>query len=327
MGVTITKRPTRTNEHLTSRWTAAHNPVVYKFQRRDREISAVIVSGAQIRLTLDDATGIEVGDSVYINTAKYKGAGVVETVLDSNIWLSGFTLNGNDSTGYLNLTLRNYRIEIKIYEVGNSRLLGSTACVPFTTGEGIKDLHIYLAAYLKLRNTITYTAVNERDVNGSIKFYITYQEIWEGGSNEMQSDANNPIFAVNAARQIGDKYGQNLSEFVVVAPTSRPAKFLTKFKRPVYFEGQPFSVGFIYSEQTGFSLSKVEQRLDVNKQQVSEQATELDPDGREAVNALTLDGGYSSSVRYVRLKLVSGAPVTEQYVYPGYVQEGYVAKN
>lgn len=327
MGVTITQRPIRSNEHLTSRWTAAHNPVIYKFQRRDRSITGVAVIGSQLRLTLDDASGINPGDSVYMVTGKYKGAVTVDIALGNTLWVSGITPNGNDGAGYLNLSLRNYRIQINIYEVGSNKLLGSTACVPFTNGAGTKDLSIYLAAYLKLRNTITYEAVNERDVYGSIKFYITFQELWEGGNGDVQSDASNYVFAVNAARQIGDKYGQNLSEFVVVAPTSRPAKFLTKFKRPVYFEGQPFSVGFIYSEQTGFRLSKVEQRLDANKQQISEQITELDPDGREAVNALTLDGGYSSSVRYVRLKLMSGAPVTEQYVYPGYVQEGYVAKN
>lgn len=326
MGVTITQRPTRSNEHLTSRWTAAHNPVIYKFQRRDREISGVTVNLGQLRLTLNDASGINPGDSVYVSTTKYKSPATVEAVAVSDIWVSGITPAGNDGTGYLNLSLRNYRIQINIYEVGNNRLLGSTACVPFTNGAGTKDLAIYLAAYLKLRNTITYEAVNERDVYGSIKFYITFQEFWEGGSGEVQSDASNFIFAVNAARQIGDKYGQNLSEFVVMAPTTRKAKFLTKFKRPVYFEGQPFAIGFIYSELTSLQLNKNEVRLNANMQQVSEQSTELNPDGREAVNALTLDGGYSSTVKYVRLKLTSGVPVTEAYVYPGYVEDGYVAK-
>jgi hypothetical protein len=325
--VTITQRPTKTNEALTSKWTAAHNPVIYKFQRRDRDILSVIVAGSQLRISLNDATGLEVGTSVYVSTTKYKGAALIEIIIDDDIWVSGITPNGSDGAGYLNDTRRNYRIDIKIYESGNNKLLGATSCVPFNTGAGTKDLGVYVAAYLKLVNTFTYDAINKRDVNGSIKFYITFQEIWTGGIEDLQTDVASPIFAVNAARQIGEQFGQNMHPFVVVFPTTRTAKFLTKFKRPVYFTGKPFSIGFIYSELVSVQLHKVEQRLDVNKLQVSEVSTPLDTGQRESVNSLMLDEGYAANVRYVRLKLTSGAPVTEEYVYPGYVLTGYVAKN
>lgn len=326
MAVTITQRPTRTNEALTSRWTAAHNPTIYKFQRTDRAITAVIVSGVQLRLSLTDVAGLAAGTMVYMNTTKYKGAVLIETVGVGAIWVSGMALNGSDGAGYLNETKRNYRIEIKIYEHGNNKLLGSTSCVPFTNGSGTKDLGVYVAAYLKLVNNFGYDVVNERDVNASIKFYITFQEVWSGGSNSVQSDQVNYIFAVNAARQIGDKFGQNMHDYVLVYPNIRPAKFLTKFKRPVYFKGQPFSIGFIHSELLSVQLTKVETHLNINKVQVSVGNESLDIEQRESINNLMLAGDYADSVKYIKVKITSGAPASSGYVYPGYVEEGYVAQ-
>ena len=326
MAVTITQRPTRTNEHLTSRWTAAHNPVIYKFQRRDRNITNVVESGAQLRLTLDDATDIAPGNMVYMATGKYKGAVLVEAVGGLSVWVSGMVLNGADGAGYLNLTRRNYKIEIKIYESGNNRLLGSTACVPFNTGAGTKDLGVYVAAYLKLLNAFTYDVVNKRDVNASIKFYVTIQEKWTGGAGVLTSDAVNPIFAVNAAKQIGDVNGQNMSEYVLVYPSTRAAKFLTKFRRPVYFEGQPFSIGFIHSELLGVELSKVETRLNINHAVIDDNVSALDTEQAQSVNNLMLDGAYASTVKYVLLKIMSGSGVEVLYTYPGYVVDGYVAQ-
>jgi hypothetical protein len=324
MAVTITQRPSRSNEDLTSRWTAAHNPVIYKFQRRDRSVTAVIVVGDEVRFTLDDATGLEVGYSVYVGTSKYKGYAVIESISSNFVYTSGLTPNGSDGAGYMNDTKRNYKINIKIYESGNNRLLGSTACVPFTNGAGTKDVGVYVAAYLKLINTFPYDVVNLRDVNSSIKFYITFQEVWTGGSVTLQSDISNPIYAMNAARQIGDNFGQNYHDYVLVYPNVRLAKFLTKFKRPVYFKGKPFAIGFIHSELLGVQLSKVERQLNANMVQVDEGTQALDIDQKESVNHMTIDGDYPDTVKYIALKINSGAPASSGYVYPGYVEDGYV---
>jgi hypothetical protein len=261
-----------------------------------------------------------------MNTGKYKGAVMVDAVIDNAVWVSGLALNGNDGAGYLNFTRRNYKIEIKIYESGSNRLLGSTSCIPFNTGTGSKDLGVYVAAYLKLLNAFPYSVVNKRDVNASIKFYITFQEVWTGGSTALQTDAANPIFAVNAAKQIGDVNGQNMSEYVLLYPSTRVAKFLTKFRRPVYFRGQPFSIGFIHSELLGVELSKVETRLNINKSILDEDVAALDVEQAESVNNLMLNDEYTDAVKFVKLKIMSGSPVDVMYTYPGYVNEGYVAQ-
>jgi hypothetical protein len=327
MAVTITARPTRTDEALTSRWTAAHNPVIYKFQRRDRDISSVSESSGWLRLLMPDPSGLSVGDTVYINTFRYKGAVRIEATSVSAVWVSGLPYTGTDGAGYMNeLSKRNYRIAINVYESGSDKLLGATSCVPFTDGSGKKDLGIYVAAYLKLVPTFEYDAVNKRDTNASLRFYITYQELWTGGSSDVFNDSVNYIYAVNAARQIGDSFGQNMHPYVLAYPTIRTAKFLTKFKRPVYFKGEPFSVGFIHSELLDVNLVKVETLLNINKAELAEGYDTLDVEQRESVNALMLAGDYASNVKYIRLKITSGEPAAPTYVYPGYVTDGYVAQ-
>lgn len=324
--VTIISRPVRTVDEIVSRWTASHNPVIYKFSRIDRNITAVIEAGGFLRLTLDDATGLEIGQSGYMNTSKYKGGVVIENISGSFIYVSGLTLNGSDTVGYFNEVKRNYRIEINIREAGNNKLLGSTSCVPFTDGKGQKDLSSYVSAYLKLINAFGYDVVNERDINASIKFYITYQEKWLGGSGDLVSDNAQPVYAVNAAKQIGDINGQNMAEYVLVYPSTRLAKWLTKFRRPVYFEGLPFSISFVHSEQLAVQITKKERHLNVNQSQVDEGSESLDIEQRESVNRLMLAGGYASTVKFIGLQLVSGAPAEPGYVYTGYVEEGYVAQ-
>ena len=302
--VNITQRPTRTVDIL-SRWTAAHNPVIYKFSRRDREVTAIIVSGSYLRLSVD-STGIVVGNKIYVGATKYKGVGTVVNVSSGVVYVSGFNVTlGDDGTGYINLSLRNYRIEISIYESGSNALLGLTSCVPFTNGAGTKDVGKYVSAYLKLQNTFAYDALNKRDTNGSIKFYITYKETYTGGGGDLVSDAAQPIYAVNAAKQIGDVNGQNMAEFVAAYPTTRTAKFLTKFKRPVYFEGLPFSIGFIYSELLGVQITKEETQLDVNMATQSVGYDNLDPEQKEGVNSLMLAGSYPANTRFVELQLLS----------------------
>lgn len=325
--VIITQRPSRTiTGPITSRWTAAHNPVIYKFARRDREVSAVIIVSGDLRLTMDSVAGLIVGQSVYVNTTKYKGVGTIDTITAPYIFVSGFENNGSDTTGYVNDIKRNYKIEIKIYEAGNNLLLGSTSCVPFTTGIGSKNLSLYVSAYLENKNDFGYDVVNQRDTDRFLKFYITYRETWTDGSADLITDAAQPIYAVNAAKQLGDLHGQNMGDYTPSYVPFQKGKFLTKFRRPVYFPGYPFSLSFIYSELANVTLSKRERRLNVNRAQQSENSLQLDAQEREAVNRITLTGGYPSNVKYITLDIITGDLIEDAYTYPGYVEDGYVAQ-
>lgn len=333
--ITITERPLRTIGALTSRWTAGHNPVVYKFERSDYDVTDVqptpALHGGSILVRIPAiGIGLHVGGSAYLGTVKYKGIGTIADVQESGgtttyVWLTGIAANGLDMGGKFNdLGRRNYRIEIQIKEAGSDKLLGVADVAPFTNGLGKIDLRRYLSAYLLLRNDFAYNTVNKRDVYGSVKFYITYQERWLGNDGPVISDSAQPIFVTNSAKQIMDKHGQNMAEYVI--SNVSPAKFLTKFKSPVYWEGYPFSLSFIYSELLSFQVHKVEALLDVNKVQTGVNSAQLSDPERESVNRLMLDGGYGAATKYVRLKLRTGNPIPDDYVYPGYVDEGYVAQ-
>lgn len=329
--ITITERPLRTIGPLTSRWTAGHNPVVYTFERSDYDVaeaSYTAALGGTLRVRID-ATGLgfEAGASVYLGTLKYKGIGVIEDVQEgppgTTMWLSGFSDNGLDVSGKVNdLSRRNYRVEIRIREYGSNKLLGMVDVAPFTNGIGKIDLQRYLASYLLLRNDFAYNKVNQRDIYGSVKFYITYQERWLGNDGPEVSDIGQPIFVTNSAKQIMDKNGQNMAEYVL--SEYQPAKWLTTFKSPVYWEGYPFSLSLINSELLSMELHKNEALLDVNKQQIVQQSDLLDNNERQSVNRVMLKGSYGNNVQYVRLKINSGTPIADEYVYPGYVEAGYV---
>lgn len=275
--------------------------------------------------------GLEIGGSAYLGTVKYTGIGTIADVQESGgnttfIWVTGLADNGLDVGGKFNdLSRRNYRVEIQIKESGSNKLLGVADVAPFTNGIGKIDLQRYLTSYLLLRNDFAYNAVNKRDIYGSVKFYITYQERWMGHDGPVISDVAQPIFVTNSAKQIGDKNGQNMAQYVI--NNTSPAKFLTKFKSPVYWEGYPFSLSFIYSELLSFQVQKDEALLNVNKLQTGAESEELSDPERESVNRLMLTGGYGDAVRYVRLKLRTGNPIPDSYVYPGYVEEGYVAQS
>jgi hypothetical protein len=84
------------------------------------------------------------------------------------------------------------------------------------------------------------------------------------------SDIANSYFATLSAKQPGDRYGQNMGEYVPFQvedlPLKNRAKWLTSFDTPVFWPTWPFAVDFIYSESLkGISIYRVEAELDQNE--------------------------------------------------------------
>lgn len=235
------------------------------------------------------------------------------------------------------LTRPNYRIIIEAFEVGTNTKLAKTVNRPFTNGRLEVDLQSYLEQFLLNKDDVAYLAgaVNQKDIGKSVQFYISYQEVHDDPLDPLAAAIEHPsvidtgrYFACIAKKQIGDAYGQNMADFVPVkatVPDDKKAKFLTRLPKPVYFEGWPFSLSFIYDvNMKDIQASRVEVRYDHNRQAVSDSVQLLSRDGVGFINRLYLKGDYEFNVTEVDVTMNTGQQVASGYIDSGFVEAGYV---
>lgn len=313
--IEVFERPLRTINGRLSFWVAASNPIIYGFQRKDQVITSVSSNAGRIRITVngvDLTTEISAGDVLYLNS---------DGVYDQNVTVTGISFSTNTiidcnndlfisatSGGFINLFSRLfYFLEVQIFDEATNENLFNTdfRYIPDTKGIIRADFSIYLRELLSNLSTYTVVAENSRAEGFSQGFYIKYTEQWQGSSETQVDDVANPIWAVNAVRQIQQTLGQNLGEYVTFDLGQR-AKFLTPFEVPKLWRDYPFSVSFIYSDAIAGGLRRSERLLDLNEQVIQENTTFLDTSSanRKAVNRMKLDNNYSDDVRFVLLSII-----------------------
>lgn len=327
--VTIDLRPLRDIGGNSFAWTAGYNPVVYQFTRKDDTFSSMTRSGDDLTIVRNDSTADDT--EIFIVSGNYKSRATVTSGQGTNtIICTPDTFNNySDSVnGHYNLLTarKNYRIEVKVFEVGSGNLLGIRNPVPLSDGSLNLDLSDFVRAFFNHDDGFDYDQVNKRALNKSIKFFITYQEIFDGSSESVVPDDSNPVFACDAVKQMGDTNGQNMAEFVPLNDENAPdALFLTSFDVPKFWPGYPFSIDFIYSEDfPSVALQRIQQDLDANQQPIAGQnLTQLIEDEQQSVNRLMLDN-LDAAAKFVSIKLGTGAAIVDDYVFVGYVNDGYV---
>lgn len=355
MSVTVTERPLRTVNELTtpeqiSRWMAVWHPILFKFQRKDFLLTAIAANGGTgdgVELTVDgDASELEVGDFIYLYeegvfdgsyevlSISTTGSPVTETTIVIDAEYSVTTA----VTGFINILSRlAYFLEVRILEYTTGAPVETTDEYPqFTSNASgvIKaDLQKWLQPLLAAVNEYDYLQTSVKDENLGQPFNIQYREFWRGVGYGEWSDLtdDNLHYIANAVKQTGDLYGQNIGEYVIFPlDTASPqvegsaGKFLTKFTEPVFWEGYPFSLSFVYSDEysaTGDPISKVERVYDLNGDAVSASLQVL-INYAGFINRMILVGGYASSATRVCVSLQApndDAYVEEDYVYADYV--------
>lgn len=327
--VTLDLRPLRDIGGNSFAWTAGFDPVIYEFSRKDDTFTSMTRNGNELTIVRNDITADDT--EIFIVSGLYKSRATVTSGAGTNtiIVVPDTFNNYSDSiNGHYNLlTVRkNYRIEVRIFEVGSGNLLGIRNPVPLADGTLNLDLSDFIISFFDHDDGFDYDQINKRSLNKSIKFYITYQEIFDGSSEAVITDVANPIFAVDAAKQMGDINGQNMAEFVPLNDENAPdAKFLTPFDIPKFWPGYPFSIDFVYSEDfPSVALQRIQQDLDINKAPISGQnLTALIEDEQQSVNRLVLDN-IDPNAKFVNISLGTGAAIADDYVFTGYVNDGYV---
>jgi len=290
-----------------SRWNAAFNPVVFTYQRKDFEVTAVsldtLSGNAAISVSCDTTT---IADAIAAKTQATANAAVLDVVLINNnpvyVYLNAGAYTGtfqvnsvsgtgdlilntpyvSSATGYTNINLLRPYYQVKTQITYQDTISGQTNVItstnrPDNTGLVKADISNFLQSLLQAKDNSNFTQINYRDTNLSASYQIAYAEYWDGKLSGSQTltyiPITNPYYVLYAAKQLGDKYGGNLAAYVPfqsVVNNSQLAQWVTDFAIPAYSNGYPFDIGFIYSDNLiGQQLYCVLTPLDINSNPLS----------------------------------------------------------
>lgn len=276
-----------------SRWNAAFNPIWFKYQRQDFEVTSITLdtdTGNILVAINADMTNVKVksvittlygdinsaGDFVYISTSKYGGSyEVLSKTAGTLVLNTPHTVD--DTTGFINInSLRqSYYIQTVITFV--NQLTGKFATItsnnyPFPDGHCNVDLSSFLKSLLVVKDYSSYNLLNYRDLQLSASYTISYAEVWTGNTPVFAS-ITRPYYVLFIARQLQQLGGGNMQEYVPYINGFQPAKWLTDFTRPVYNHLFPFDLGFIFSEyMVGLSPYYIVLLYDINMTLLSDQS-------------------------------------------------------
>ncbi|MGY3211177.1 hypothetical protein [Mucilaginibacter sp. HD30] len=282
-----------------SRWNAAFNPIVFTYQRQDFEVYSVGMDGATSKAKLLINAPIDKlrnGDKVYVNAGNYNGVfEVVSSPADNTLVIDApFTAN---ATGFININkLRPYyAINTKItYQdpvTGQQKTIESTNR-PNNAGMVKADISNFLQSLISTKDDSNFTNINYRDTNLSASYRISFAQQWDDeNGKEITSEYTeiaDTFFVAYAAKQLGQRYGGNLAEYVpfkTITSGAQPASWITDFVEPAYSNAYPFDIGFIYSEDLlGLQLYCELNLLDINRNPVG--------GATETIELLNEDGSW-----------------------------------
>jgi hypothetical protein len=256
-----------------SRWNAAFNPVVFTYQRKDFEVLNATdnsTDGKAKLLINTNASSVLKGDLVYVNTESYKG---VFTVTESTInTLVIDTPYSASATGFINIDrLRPYyKIVTSITYQNMDRGMQTIRSTnrPDSTGLLKADISNFLQSLVGVKDGSDHTKPNYRDSNLCASYQVKYSAQWDAPVDQIfdQVTITDPYYVVYAAKQLGNKYGGNLAQYVPFANGQPKAKWITDFAEPAYSNAYPFDIGFIYSEYLlGLNIYCEIVLLDINR--------------------------------------------------------------
>lgn len=343
MSLTIITRPERNiaGTAFISRWACSRLPYIFEFSRRDIPIFGINNNGGRAQILIAStygslASNIIAGGKVFLNSFgdAYK---VVTDVLsvDSTSPYYAITLNTPYTTfavaGFVNdLSLINYRIDINIVLVQNGKTYRiPTSVTPSKFGVALFDVQSYLNGAMTKSDTFDYGQINFNDKNVWNSFNIEYRGAWKNNAPTFTVDST-IYYSVDAVKEFLDKYGQNLAKYVpfVDGSTVIPARFLTEFKRPTYFIGYPFDIGFIWpKELEGVAMYLKEDQhstlFPTESDYLESTETDLETGQGVGVNRIVPTGSYNALAKTMLFSIFAGGTAGIFYYDEGYIAPGY----
>lgn len=316
---------------LVSNWNSVHHPIKFGLIRKDLAVTSVSEQGGYVRINFSVAPYILNGESIYLSSGVYAGVYTVTAFSnDYNYIIINKTYTSSSVGGYINrLSGReNYYVSTRVYLVNEFNqyvLIGTSVNKPFSDGNVVVDVSAFLKSAIDFNETFEFDVLNKKDTTLSGRFNISYSENWDGSEGEFSTpDTQNVFYFTNSVKQIQDRYGANMGEYVPFA-TVTTTKFLTSFSRPTYFEGFPFALSFIFSDKIyARRINKVEETKNVNNSVIDSIESELDNSEALFVNRLMLDESYTDEIKSIDVWLEDDSLLCLMYVDEDYVDDDYV---
>lgn len=345
MSLYITRRPEKLLAGTTySRWTALHNPYLFEFTRKDYAVTSTAIRPAYhatlptVQVTGDLTGLLSAGETIYLSSGVYDGAYEVEAVYPISATLSYVVINtpyiSVGGSGYINLPiLVNYKLYIIIYNAVTNAVIDVLYPKPDSTGLVIADMAGAIKSILETEDTCSFINYNEKNDKLSGAFYIGYGVTYKFGETQITTtevvDAYT-YYWISAARQVTGKTvlgiggaGQNMKEFVPYNQSGSAAKFLTMFDRPTQFEGYPFTIGFIYSEDFPLVyLERHQQNKNINSQATSSESSQVLYNSEQGYMNDLLPADTDATTTQYDIWLETGSAYEDGYVVSGGVQIG-----
>lgn len=308
MSIAIKSKPSVKVNTQMSNWYPAHQPITFEIQRTDAIVlNKYIVHNVKIHfnLNIQVPSSVKVGQKVHYIQGVYSKPltiiGIYQNILMFNYDSS--LLGGVIGSFIFTDAYKGYYIETQIsyVEMSSYKVIGSLKNKTDVFGIAKVSVQELLSTKCINENKFLYNKINEHTPGEGSRFNIQIRECYNGifGGYTALNDAN-VLYYTNSAKQIQEKYGYNMGEYVPTYDATRTdkAKFQSVFKRPTYFVGYPFSLNFIYSDNMeNYQLVRKEQTKDINGNTIATTTDNLFVASRYYANRLMLKQNYTSNVK------------------------------
>ncbi|MFD0792772.1 hypothetical protein ACFQZX_04045 [Mucilaginibacter litoreus] len=328
-----------------SRWNAAFNPVVFTYQRKDFDVTRLELNTADgnTRVFINkDVSAVLAGDLIYLSTEICTGTYKVLSKYSDYTLVIDTPFKGN-GTGFININRLKPYYKLLTRITYDDQLTGQESTItsqnrPDNTGVIKANISNFLQSLLRPTDESDYALQNFRDANLSASYKVAYAEKWDNDTAEGFTTAyhviEEPFYVIYAAKQLGERFGGNLADYVPFASTpagADKAKWITDFKEPAFSNGYPFDIAFIYSEdmigrnvyaeftlldinrnalpgglQTGYLLNDDGSWLlnnDGGKMIIAGQSTTIPIPQQLGLNRLLIEGPFPGNAYYINVVL------------------------
>ncbi len=323
MSLTVTQYPHAEVNGINTRWNAVHHPITYTVQRRDQAVQ-IRFSNASGDTYINTVGAIDTSAVIgeYIQYIEPNGTVHVLQILNAStnsMQVSG-SLMGTVAGGAVNyLSRQGYYLETEVFHVDESNTYISLGKMKHITSKDATieiNVHTWLKSKATFPNSFGHDQINKAMFGEGGKYAIRFVEYYDG-KGHIVGQLFDIDYWTNSAKQVGDIHGSNMGEYVPTIDDTRPsqAKFMTAFERLTYFEGFPFSLTFIYSDNIANNqITREEERFDLNGLSLSTSSDGLFETERWNVNRLMIEGSYPSDVDTLEVWLNSGDPIETNQV-------------
>lgn len=322
MSITIKSKPSVKINTQMSNWYPAHQPITFEIQRTDATVLTKYNSGnteVHFRLNINVPTTVKAGQKVHYIQGIYSKTLTIKSVA-GNILKFAYdsTLLGGVIGSFIFAdAYKGYYIETQVLFVNGSKyeIIGSLKNKTDIFGIAKVSVQEMLSTKCINQNDFNYKAINLHQFGEGSRFNIQIRECFNGiiGTYSSIKDEN-VLYYTNSAKQIQEKYGYNMGEYVptIDATRTEKAKFQSVFKRPTYFVGYPFSLNFIYSDNMlNYQLVRKEETKDVNGNTIAITTDNLSPNSRYYANRLMLKQNYLSAVKTLDIWIETNGSTTQ----------------